>query len=390
MAAPTNVYVDPAIAANSGTGTSGDPYGDLQYALNNTTLGAGGTQINIKAGTDEILTAALSLASGFSGTPALGQPLIFRGYTSAANDGGIGGISGNGSVSIYNGSNDGLWFIDCKLHNCGSANVYTNSGSSVWSGITRCNITNTSGIGIRLTATPRGFSILGCEITDISGDGISLEGTAIENGIFVYGNYFANGTKDFAFALDSTLPNTQFVNNIVSVDGTSGGVRFTGNGILSPRIIHNSILSASGTGIGIDISDANGALNTIIASNAVEGFSGAGGIGYKFSTSARMSIMAANIAYNNTTNYSGNTDHLIDLGDYNEAASATLFAKSGANTFANRFVYFEPSSTGSIRAGAYPSGSRRDKGAVQHADPSGGSGGPSGRLLVARPTTRRR
>lgn len=371
MAAPTNVYVDPSIAANSGTGTSGDPYGDLQYALNNTTLGAGGTQMNIKAGTDEILTAALSLVSGFSGTPALGQPLIFRGYTSTASDGGIGGISGNGSVAVWSGAEDGLWFIDCKLHNCGSANIYTNTGSSVWSGISRCEITNTTGIGIRLTGTPRGFSIVGCNISDITGDGISVEGTAIENGIFVYGNYFANGTKDFAFALDTTLPNIQFINNIISVDSASGGIRCTGNGTLSARIIHNSILSGGGTGIGIDISDANGALNTIVASNAVEGFSGVGGVGIKFSTSARMSIMAGNVAYNNTTNYSGNTDHLINLGDYNEAASATLFAKSGSNTYANRFTYFEPASSGNMRAGAYPSGSRRDKGAVQHSDPAG-------------------
>ena len=52
MAALTQYYVDPAINANSGTGTIGDPYGDLQYALNTLTRDpTDGDQINVKATT---------------------------------------------------------------------------------------------------------------------------------------------------------------------------------------------------------------------------------------------------------------------------------------------------------------------------------------------------
>jgi hypothetical protein len=78
--------------------------------------------------------------------------------------------------------------------------------------------------------------------------------------------------------------------------------------------------------------------------------------------------------YNNATDYSGSVDIIQALGD-NESLGSSPFAKSGADTFANRFTYFEPADVGNVRGGAHPSGCRLDKGAVQHADPAGGGGG---------------
>jgi hypothetical protein len=72
--------------------------------------------------------------------------------------------------------------------------------------------------------------------------------------------------------------------------------------------------------------------------------------------------------YNNATDYSGSVDIIQALGD-NESLGSSPFAKSGADTVANRFAYFEPADVGNVRGGAYPSGCRLDKGAVQHADP---------------------
>ena len=47
----TEVYVDPSIAADSGAGTVGDPYGDLEYAIEQTTFDTtNGTRVNIKIG----------------------------------------------------------------------------------------------------------------------------------------------------------------------------------------------------------------------------------------------------------------------------------------------------------------------------------------------------
>ena len=52
----TEVYVDPAINGNSGTGTLVDPYGDLQYALDTKARDStNGDRFNIKAGTAEVL-----------------------------------------------------------------------------------------------------------------------------------------------------------------------------------------------------------------------------------------------------------------------------------------------------------------------------------------------
>ena len=53
----TEIYVDPSIAADSGTGTIGDPFGDLEYAIEQTTFDTtNGTRLNVKAGTDDFLS----------------------------------------------------------------------------------------------------------------------------------------------------------------------------------------------------------------------------------------------------------------------------------------------------------------------------------------------
>ena len=121
MAAPTNYYVDPSINADSGSGTVGSPYGDLEYCLEQITRDAtNGDQINIKSGTAEVLELALDVVTDY-GVPAEGSPLIFKGYDTAANDGGIGEISGGGSVSIhFDGTTDYIHFVDLHLHDSGS------------------------------------------------------------------------------------------------------------------------------------------------------------------------------------------------------------------------------------------------------------------------------
>ena len=100
MAQPSETYVDPSIAGASGAGTVGDPYGDLQHALDTMTRDAtNGDRINIKAGTDEILAGVIDLTT--YGTPSSAAHLVFQGYTSAAGDGGIGGIDANAGAAVY-------------------------------------------------------------------------------------------------------------------------------------------------------------------------------------------------------------------------------------------------------------------------------------------------
>jgi len=358
MGTPTQTYVDPSIAGDSGAGSVGDPYGDLQYALNQVTRDStNGDQFNIKAGTDEVLGAALDLST--YGTPAGNAPLVFRGYTSAANDGGIGGVSGDGSYSIIDSSTlDYISFIACHLHNSGAAKILELDD---YCNILDCEIDNTSGGGVKLGNYGR---IANNHIHNIGGVG------AVGGSCFFAFNYFKNGTNDFTSALQLAAE-AQAIGNIFSLDGASNGIEAT-----SLRWIcnGNSILSAAGTGTGIVLSGSD-AWQGVLLNNCVEGFSGAGGKGINFASNTYpLALYGHNAVYNCTTKYSGLGDVILNLGD-NEELTATPFAKSGADTFANRFTYFAPADTGNVQGGAYPSGCRLDKGAVQHADPAGGGGG---------------
>lgn len=331
MAAPTEVYVDPAIAANSGAGTIGDPYGDLQYALDTVTRDAtNGDRFNIKAGTDEVLSSALSLTT--YGSPTLDAPLIFQGYTSTAGDGGIGGISGGGSVSIKAVASEAVYWRDLHLHNTGSNTIVaTNQRTS----FVNCEFDNTTGSGVVVTT---GLAmLLGCHFHNIATYGVSGR-------CHVYGCYFANGTNDFTAAILADSE-SHVSRNIISIDGTSDGIVLD-NGEWT--CIGNSILSNGGSGQGID-PNSNGQYAGVILNNLVEGFTG--GIGIRWQNTRYLGVYGSNAVYNCATPYSA-VSVALDLGD-NETLSASPFAKSGSNTFANRFTYFAPVPVGNVIGGAY-------------------------------------
>ena len=62
-------------------------------------------------------------------------------------------------------------------------------------------------------------------------------------------------------------------------------------------------------------------------------------------------------------------DNVHDLGNDEENAVATPFAKTGSNTFANRAAYFAPNLV-DVQTGGYPFG---HKGAVPYTADEGGS-----------------
>lgn len=87
MAAPTEIFVDPAINANSGSGTIGDPYGDLQHALTSYTWDtSNGNRLNIRDTAPEIVTALLTDPKMFLSDAA---PVWLEGYSNTAGDGGF-------------------------------------------------------------------------------------------------------------------------------------------------------------------------------------------------------------------------------------------------------------------------------------------------------------
>lgn len=361
MADYAEYYVDPSIAADSGTGTSGDPFGDLQYALNNITRDTtNGDRINIKAGTSELLTAVISYAT--YGNPDANSPLIFQGYTSSAGDGGQGVVSCNGGAYAAFPSKAYVKFKDLRITNSTTTLITLSTGGL----LEDCEIdtTTTSGGGISLAGVS---TIRACNIHDIPGIVI----TTSASGVNILNNYIVHtGTGSNLRCIDSVMGNARITRNIIVCSGAAVGVYLRS---ATNLVEYNSILSSSGTGSGIETTAAGDELDII--GNLIEGFSGSGGCGIETAGNSRIRLYTNNAFYNNATHESIAllTDILQNLGD-NESLGATPFAKSGSNTFANRFTYFAPADTGNVQNGGYPSGIRLDKGATQHADPAGGGG----------------
>lgn len=360
----TEIFVDPAIAADSGNGDIGTPYGDLEYAIRQETFNlSGGTRVNIKAGTDEVLVAPISTSLADTSVSIAWAPneqnqLIFRGYTAAAGDGGIGGISGDGSVAVQAGAYSNTSFIDLHCHNSGTATIIT---LSLFSQIIRCEIDNTTGGGGNVTT--------GGVITESYIHNCGNVGASGGNGTYITNNYFENGTNKFVHAITIASGYGQAQRNLIKIDGASNGIRVQQSG----RAENNSIWSDGGTGSAI--LQVNSSWSFKIANNLIEGFSGVGGTGIKLDGSLQGRFYTGgNAVYDCTTEY---TDPAIgwtgfDAGD-DEILTASPF-KDATNDD------FTPQNVGNVLFGALPaafhSGApggnviRLHKGAVQL--PAGG------------------
>lgn len=357
----SETYVDPSIAANSGSGTIGDPYGDLQYALNTMTRdGTNGDRINIKAGTAEVLTAAIDLTS--YGTPATNARLRFEGYTSAAGDGGVGTIEGTtNNVSIFSSTTLDyiMWVsLDLQGHSVGNVILCDDECGLFYSKISGGDNT------IQVHFDQNGI-IVGNEFnTSYYAIDINSDGTVV-------GNYFSGfATASFGGAVLANAGNF-IARNIISKGSDAGGKGIIVNGIHN-NIINNSILAVSGTGAGIHATNRG----SRVLGNIVEGFSGTGGYGYLFDTNDDPVWFAGNAAYNNDTDYDTLTDE-YSYQDDNETLSTSGFAKSGSDTYANRHTYFAPVDTGNIIGGAGAYAENVDKGAIQSAGGGGGGSCPT-------------
>lgn len=346
---PAQHYVDPSIAGNSGAGTVGDPYGDLQYALDTLTPDTThGDQINIKAGTDEVLTGALDLTT--YGAPNQNAPLCFRGYTSTANDGGVGGIDCNENNLITNAGNSIKW-VDLEIHNGPQSGTAAFLTVTFYGAVVNCYIHNTDGYII----CGDDFIFFGNRLENI---GNSSNGLLVLNeGVAAY-NYIdvVTGTRDPLQVMRMDSVGASAIGNILYLDSDANGIRNHAGG-RTQNIIGNTILANAGTGTGIILDASSRADCQICCNNYVEGFSGTGGIGYLQSDSSENGgLLAYNAAYNNATNYSIANEHAITIGSTNETLSATGLAKSGALTFANRLAYFAPADEGAMRTGGVQAG----------------------------------
>jgi hypothetical protein len=354
--AMTDYYVDPSIAANSGTGTIGDPYGDLQYAINSVTRNTtDGDRFNIKAGTAEVLASTLSFA--LYGTPNISASVVFQGYTSSQGDGGIGEIDGNGNNISTNSS---VSYVDLELHNGDAAGNLVYIGGAC---IVNCEVHDANN-GIVLTNYSSAESV---NVYDCDTYGIYLSGNS-----YAKNCYIRSRSTDSRGAMTTCIQNSgrsgTLTNCILSCDSTTNGIANAHDGCVACNC---SILSAGGTGYGIYFGD--NAVGAGAWNNLIEGFSGTGGDGiiwHDATPREPKGIVAHNTIFNCASSLT-NDNNVVGYKTNNTTASGTLFAKSGSDTFANRIGYFEPNTS---NAGTNLSGNGY-RGAVAAAAAAAAAGG---------------
>jgi hypothetical protein len=326
----TEIYVDPSIGTATGAGTIGDPYGDLQYAFNTATRDAtNGNRMNVKAGSEELLTATLSLAT--FGAPTNTAPCVIQGFTATAGDGGKAVINANGAAAM-NEASSVLYLMDLEIYNGGAADLVTLADDSR---VFDCEVHGTTGSGIAFGLTGLAF---GCHVHDCGDRGISLSA----GGRAMY-CYLANGANDFVYAIECKDKGAA-LRNIISLDGASTGVYLSNN--RNQWVMQNSILCAGGSGNGV-FRDTGSTPVPLVSQNLIEGFSS--GVGLNLANASLAILLENNGVYNCATpfSYPGQTLRATN----NATLAASPFAKRGSNTFANRLSYFEP--TGTVRKKLY-------------------------------------
>ena len=334
--AMSEYYVDPSIAGNSGTGTIGDPYGDLQYALNSITRNlTDGDRINIKAGTEEVFTAAIDYTTYTSPTAA--APLIYQGYSSAAGDGGIAEIDLGGN----NLSQNVVHLADLKIRNAGSG---TNGFLLAFANATNVWFSDSSAAhGVTLSPG----TLDRCVFSDLTGT-VAVSANSQSH---ITGCYFELSASESptAYAIRTLQPQV-ISHNCFKLETGITAIAITDD---VQNVSYNSILQ-TGAKAGTGFSTGDTKYGHRFNGNIIEGFA----TGFDWGNQNEPPGHAyENAAYNNTTNYDSTF-----LGPYyndNETLSSSAFAKSGTITlsdfvsdnagfWASVAAYFEPQNTGNV------------------------------------------
>ena len=318
MPDPTEYYVDPLNGYDGNDGvTVATAWQTMQAAIRTIIQDIyNGDRINLRNTADDVQTLELNIISHY-GTPTPDYPLIIQGFANTVGDGGIGGISGGGSVSIITDlSATNVVLKDLHLHNCGSNRIVGLGSASI---IENCEFNNTFGDGF---FGNNSSTVMNCYFHDIGGIGVQGRG-------YFFSNFFKNGSKRFndAIFLSSTTFGGAF-GNIISIDGTSNGIKTRGNHFIA----NNTIWSNAGTGKGI-IDSQTGIGQVSIINNIIAGFSGAGGAAISIDQGGSdVTIIGGNAYYDNTEDLSASTNIIIDLGG-NETVTTDPFVDAANDDF---------------------------------------------------------
>ena len=255
------IYVDPSIDTDSGTGTSGDPYGRLQYALDNATKGGTGAnnRFNVKAGTTTTLSAPLSMSAFGAGD--VNQPCTIQGYASSPGDGGIATIDGNGgNFHIFGAtaSVDWYWqFEDMKLTNTGTAAVFGANANYLM--CTNCEISD----GLTtIVDSATGPLFERCHIKGMSAGALTK---VRANHCFI-----SHGGTSAAITVITDMVST---NNLILVESNVDGIYL--DTPITDRVFNNSILCTAGGTLSNNGIHVYRTRTCNVINNLIEGFDNA-------------------------------------------------------------------------------------------------------------------
>lgn len=304
------LYVNPAIAGNSGTGTIGDPYGDLEYCLAQATHDAtDGDQINIKAGTPEVLAAPLNPAAHF-GAAGVGNPTILRGYTAVANDGGMAQIDCGGNGSILVDSLNYYLLADLEAYSPGDDEVWNSSGAEVAAYHCIFHKGASTPTGNKYLVNAPSGTLLGCKIYNSPQRGVTTS-----NLIGCYVDAIA-GIAALVGRIDGCVFRFGATGSYVQTSGNMGYVKNS--------IFYSTVAATRGlviTARGYEV------LNNILC-----GISGAGGEGVDLGADPYM--IGYNAFWNNTATYTWGTYlPFIDLTANDVSLAADPFTDAANGDF---------------------------------------------------------
>jgi hypothetical protein len=357
----TELYIDPSIAADSGAGTVGDPYGDLEYCLSATAGEAfdttNGTRINIKSGTAEVLSAPLDLSDFTTGGgPSQTAHLIFQGYTAAADDGdwdaqtGIGAIGCDGNTMFASQTYDFMHFRHLEIFGKAGAGYTYLIDIDDYCTFVECELHTHSGTDALLRLNLAGM-VIRCHFHTVTSAEMCLYIQSA--GLTVMHSYFDLVGSSATVAIYAAGYGQAIIGNIIRVDGSGSGIQMP---CRSSVCANNSIHSAGGTGDGIK-GYTSYSSPAYIGNNIIEGFSGSGGNGFDASTVTGLyTVFANNYVTNCETNYSAVPVYHDDGGN-EDIADTTAFTDADNENFT-------PVDTGNVKEGSWPQSAPSADGAL--------------------------
>ena len=321
----TQNYVDPVGGLDANPGTLAQPWQTLQHAFDNCVRNiVDGNQINLKSSGPHVNAATLSLAAFIAaGALSNSAPLIVRGYTAAANDGGIGEIDCNGVAMWAATTYDYIILADLEIHNGGDNNLVV---LDTYCMIYRCEVHKGASAPNNkyLISAGSTCAVLGCYVHDI-GTGTARGISMLSDGQ-VRGNYVDCGAA--AAAGTGIVSQSLVIANIVLCRHVDATGILTGS--LTGGAIGNAIYNtAAGVNAGVYCTNLRPQL--AVMNNIVVGWSGAGGAGIEFTINAP--LVGYNAFYNNTANYSIGDQTFLDLTANDIALAASPFTNPAAGDF---------------------------------------------------------